>query len=112
MVDEIMLNRISAGLAAQFETDGDPSADSVEAYLNEQMAGLNSQARIAALQAVLDRLDNTCRPSLSDETDEEVLTRVCSLLLGRKVSMDDLSSSELRQRRKSASHETREAHED
>ena len=95
MVDETMLNRISSGLAAQFETEGDISADAVEAYLNEQMDGLDSQARITALQTVLDRVGNTCRPALPGETDEEVLTRVCSLLLGRKVSMDDLSSNEL-----------------
>jgi hypothetical protein len=94
MVDETMLNRISSGLA-QFESEGNLSIDSVEAYLIEQMAGLSSQARITALQTVLDRVGNICRPCLPVETDEEVLTRVCSLLLGRKVSMDDLSSSEL-----------------
>ena len=53
MVDETMIKRISSGLTARFEVDGDISADSVEAYLNQQMAGLESQARIAALQAVL-----------------------------------------------------------
>ncbi|WP_319410093.1 hypothetical protein [uncultured Desulfosarcina sp.] len=95
MADEKMTNRISSGLAAQFEADGDVSADSVEAFLKEQMAGLDSHSRIAALQSVVNRLGNTCRPSMTGETDEEVLTRVCSLLLGRKVSMDDLSSSEL-----------------
>ena len=95
MADEKMINRISSGLAAQFEADGDVSVDSVEAFLKEQMAGLDSHSRIAALQSVVNRLGNTCRPSMTGETDEEVLTRVCSLLLGRKVSMDDLSSSEL-----------------
>jgi hypothetical protein len=95
MVDETLLNRISNGLAAQFETDDDCSVGSVEAYLKQQMAGMALPARIAALQAVVDRLDDTCRPCLSDKTDEEVLTRVGSLLLGRKVSMDGLSSSEL-----------------
>lgn len=95
MVDETMINRISSGLAAHFDTNGDFSTDSVEAYLSEQMAGLGRQARIDTLQSVVDRLDNTCRPALSGETDEEVLTRVCSLLLGRRVSMDDLSSNEL-----------------
>jgi len=95
MADETMINRISSGLAAQFETEGDVFADSVEAYLNEQMAGLDVQTRTAVLQAVVDRMDNTCQPLPSGETDDEVLTRVCSLLLGRKVSIDDLSSSEL-----------------
>ena len=95
MADETTIKRISFGLAARFEADGDVSADSVEAYLNEQMAGLDSHSRITALQAVIDRLGSTCQPSLIGETDDEVLTRVCSLLLGRRVSMDDLSSSEL-----------------
>jgi hypothetical protein len=94
MADETLITRISSGLTAQFETGGDVSADSVEAYLDEQMAGLDEQARIAALQSVIDRLGNACPPCLSDETDEEVLSRVCSLLLGRRVSLDDLSSSE------------------
>ncbi|MBC2713133.1 MAG: hypothetical protein HGJ94_19720 [Desulfosarcina sp.] len=90
-----LIDRISSRLAARFESDGDLSADSVEAYLNEQMAGLDRQSRINALQTVVDRLGDTRHPSLPGETDDEVLTRVCSLLLGRKVSMDDLSSTEL-----------------
>lgn len=95
MSDVNLINRISAELAVRFATHGNLSADSVEAYLNEQMAGLDLRERIDALQTVVDRLENTCRPSQSGETDDEVLTRVCSLLLGRKVSMADLSSSEL-----------------
>lgn len=95
MGDETMINRISSGLAARVEADEAVSADAVEAYLNEQLAGLGRQARIDALQAVVDRLGDSCPPCLPDETDEAVLTQVCSLLLGRKVSMDDLSSSEL-----------------
>ncbi len=95
MFDGKLIDHISSGLAVRFETDGDLSSDSVEAFLKEQMAGLDRQGRIDALQTVIDRSGNTCSPLPSGETDEEVLTRVCSLLLGRKVSMDDLSSSEL-----------------
>ncbi len=95
MSDVNLIDRISTGLAIQFEASGDLSADSVEAFLDEQMAGLDRRARLEALQTVVDRLEGTCRPLPPSETDEEVLTRVCSLLLGRRVSMDDLSSSEL-----------------
>jgi len=95
MPDMNLISRISSGLATRFESDADVSADSVEAYLDEQMAGLDRQSRIDALQTMIHRLGDTCPPSISAETDEDVLTRVCSLLLGRKVSMDDLSSSEL-----------------
>jgi hypothetical protein len=95
MSDRDLIDHISSGLANRYATDADVSVDSVEAYLGEQMEGLDLQARIDALQKVIERSGDGCRPSLSAETDEEVLTRVCSLLLGRKVSMDDLSSSEL-----------------
>ena len=95
MPDAKLINRISFGLATRFESDADVSADSVEAYLDEQMAGLDRQARIDALETLTHRSEATCPPSISGETDDEVLTKVCSLLLGRKVSMDDLSSSEL-----------------
>jgi hypothetical protein len=95
MPDMNLISRISSGLATRFESDADVSADSVEAYLDEQMTGLDRQSRIDALQTMIHRSGDTCPPSISGETDEEVLTRVCSLLLGRKVSMDDLSSSEL-----------------
>ena len=92
---ESEIDHISSGLTSQFATDVDVSADSVEAYLVEQMAGLDHQARIDTLQTVVHRWGSTCPPSMPIETDDEVLTRICSLLLGRKVSTDDLSSSEL-----------------
>lgn len=94
MPDETMINRISSGLAAQFGADDDVSTDALEAYLHDQMAGLDRPARIDTLQAVIGRLGSICQP-LHGETDDEVLTKVCSLLLGRKVSVDDLSSSDL-----------------
>lgn len=95
MSDAKLTNRLATELAARFESDGNLSAEWVEAYLIEQMTDLDPQLRIETLQTIMDQLLNTCRPLSSRESDEEVLTRVCSLLLGRKVSMDDLSSSEL-----------------
>ncbi len=95
MSDAQLVDRISSGLAARFGSDGDLSMEAVEAYLVEQMPGLDHRMRIDALHAVLHRLENTCRPLTSGEADEAVLTQVCALLLGRKVSMDDLSSREL-----------------
>jgi hypothetical protein len=95
MPDMNLISRIRSGLATRFGPDADLSSDSVEAYLDEQMTGLDHQARIDVLQALVDRPGDTCLQSTCGETDEEVLTRVCSLLLGRRVSMDDLSSSEL-----------------
>ena len=95
MTNATLIDRIASGLTARFEADNMIAQTSVEAYLIEQMADMDRKARIEALRGVMDRLEQACRPLPCDETDEVVLTQVCSLLLGRKVSPDDLSSSEL-----------------
>ena len=97
MSDEDLINRIFSGLALQLEAQADFSADAeaVEAYLDEQMAGLDRRSRLDILRSVIERWEVCGRPSMAGESVDEVLTRVCSLLLGRKVSMDDLTSSEL-----------------
>lgn len=95
MSDENLINRISSGLALRFEDRDDYSAEAVETYLDEQMAGLDMQARLDVLRSVIDRRQGTCRPEMTVESVDEVLTQVCSLLLGKRVSMDDLNSGEL-----------------
>ena len=95
MSDEDLISRISSGLALRLEAQEDFSADAVEAYLGEQMAGLDRQSRLDILRSVIEHWEVCGRPSMAGESVDEVLTRVCSLLLGRKVSMDDLTSNEL-----------------
>ena len=96
MTDQRLVTRMVDDLTARAQqVDGNLSAESVEAYLHEQMHGLEHDARIAALQALIERFGGICRPVDSDTADDAVLTQICSLLLGRKVSRDDLSSSEL-----------------
>jgi len=96
MFDEELIARISSELGDRFGSDGDISPETVEAYLIKQMAHWDYPQRIVALKNIIAGLGgaNSCAPS-PPESDDEVLTRICSLLLGRKVSMDDLSSSEL-----------------
>jgi hypothetical protein len=95
MSDTQLVERIFAGLNARLASGGDFSTDTVEAFLNEQMPGYDRRQRIDILKAVIGKMDDTCRPLPAGESNDAVLTQVCSLLLGRKVSMDDLSSSEL-----------------
>jgi hypothetical protein len=95
MTDSKLIDQIAFGLSARFDDDNHIDHSSVEAYLTEQMADLNRTVRIETLRGVMERLGQTCRPCSPAETDDMVLTQVCSLLLGRKVSPDDLSSSEL-----------------
>jgi len=96
MSDTELISRITSGLSDRFDSEKDISAESVEAYLNEQMVSWKQPQRIAALKTIIAGLSgDSCAGQMPGESDDEVLTRVCSLLLGRKVSMDDLSSNEL-----------------
>jgi len=96
MSDAELISRIASGLSDRFQSEAEPSAERVEAYLNEQMKSWQPPQRIAALKTIIaERSGDSCAGRMPRESDDEVLTRVCSLLLGRKVSMDDLSSNEL-----------------
>ena len=96
MSDAERLTRMASEIGDRFGSEDDISVESVEDYLNAQMAPWPQPQRIAALKTIIAGLsEDSCAGRLPSESDDEVLTRVCSLLLGRKVSMDDLSSNEL-----------------
>jgi hypothetical protein len=96
MVDANLIARISSGLNERFDAQEKLSEESVEAYLIEQMAEMDPPQRIDALRTVLARLGKPgASMASSDDADEAVLSQVCSLLLGRSVTMDDLTSSEM-----------------
>lgn len=96
MTDALTAERLAAGLAARFAADTDPSPAVVEAWLDEKMQGMTSTSRIAVLSELVasGAHSDRCQP-LEPIDDEEVLVRICSLLLGRQVAMADLSSTEL-----------------
>ena len=96
MVDANLIARISSGLDERFDAQEEISDELVEAYLAEQMAEMDDSQRIDALRSVIAGMGRTCTPmASSDDADEAVLSQVCSLLLGRNVTMDDLTSSEM-----------------
>ncbi|BBO81524.1 hypothetical protein DSCO28_20900 [Desulfosarcina ovata subsp. sediminis] len=95
MTDAALIENIAAGLEMNFGHAGDISGDAVESYLIGQMASLDEKSRVHVLETIMARMDAPSRSSASGPAEDAVLTQVCSLLLGRKVSMDDLSSSEL-----------------
>lgn len=96
MVATNLIARISSGLNEQFDTRENLSDELVEAYLIKQMDEMDDSQRIDALRTVIAGMGRTCAPMASnDETSEAVLSQVCSLLLGRSVTMDDLTSSEI-----------------
>ncbi|PID40369.1 MAG: hypothetical protein CR984_03580, partial [Proteobacteria bacterium] len=88
-------NRITSTLFEAFANRAPINAEAVEAHLDEQLAGIDLPDRISVLESILQKKNDSCRPAARGDNDEAILTKVCSLLLGRPVSIDDLNSSEL-----------------
>ncbi|GAB6909181.1 conserved hypothetical protein [Desulfosarcina cetonica] len=95
MVEAVLIERIADALAQLPKGDENVAIDDVEACLERQMAGLDRSSRVQALKRLIDRLPPPTAAPAGDPADDDVLTGVCSLLLGRKVSPADLSSNEL-----------------
>lgn len=95
MTEEILIARMAAELIDRSGDNGEITAESVEAYLHEQMGDMDHASRTSALKSLIQRLEAVSEPGTSSTSDDDVLIQVCSLLLGRKVSRDDLSSAEM-----------------
>ena len=95
MADMQLVHRILSELTAKAAADEFLSADTIETYLKARMGGLDSQSRIDTLRTIIAQWDGNRQLPLPIDANEAVLTRVCSLLLGQNVSIDDLSSTTL-----------------
>jgi len=94
MTEEILIARMAAELIERSGDNEELAAESVEAYLHEQMRDMDHASRTSALKSLIQRLEAVSEPGTCG-TSDDVLIQVCSLLLGRKVSRDDLSSTEM-----------------
>ena len=83
-----------------YQAEGAGAQDAVETFLLKTWHDLSPDARLAALENLKEAFDSSVRqiPGGGVTRDDEVLSRVFSLLLGRKVSRADLSSTELLER--------------
>jgi hypothetical protein len=71
----------------------------IERYLEERLYALSAPERLILLKKLIAEFKRASSGTSGNENmDEEVLSRVFSLLLGRKVSQADLSSTEFLQR--------------
>ena len=98
MTDAALIERLAAELTARSgNVAEDMSAEALEAWLIDNLPDMSPAARIQTLSALMDTMTpQECRASTSYTADEDdVLVQVSSLLLGRRISADDLSSTEL-----------------
>lgn len=93
--------QLAAEIRRIYLSDTSRAEELINGYLEKKLAGLSSEDRMAHLRKLMGMFspgdeNNEC--SELPEMEEELLSRVASLLLGREVSQADLSSNELFQR--------------
>jgi len=83
-----------------YEGAGAGAESAIEAFLAEKLGALSVNQRLAALENLKKRFGAGTRGDSGDggARDDEVLSKVFSLLLGRNVSRADFSSAELLER--------------
>jgi len=82
-----------------YSSDPLQAATLIERYLEERLHTLSAPERLTFLKKFTAQFKRASPgTSGNDNMDQEVLSKVFSLLLGRKVSQDDLSSTEFLQR--------------
>ncbi|SPD75702.1 conserved hypothetical protein [uncultured Desulfobacterium sp.] len=99
MTQHILKTQLAEDIRRIYQSDGPGAAGSIENYLNNKLAGLLPEQRHDVLAALADEFRpadpvQAAAPKLEDDT----LSRVFSLLLGREVARDDTSSQEVLKR--------------
>lgn len=105
MAEMQSINRLAQEIRQAYRSNPAQAHATVQTCLDARLAGLSAdekKAILTSLAAVFDTSDpKTPAPEVAgDDTghDEVVLTRLFSLLLGREISTEDLSSRELMER--------------
>jgi hypothetical protein len=99
MMDKISLEQLTQEIRQAYESDPTQAEALVEAHLRERLRGLSVNERLARLEELAAEFGKTSpRPFGIEGEDDEVLSRLFSLLLGREIYQADLSSTELMER--------------
>ena len=99
MAEEASLEQLTHEVRQIYESDPLRAEALVEAHLQGRMRGLSAHEKLTRLEALAAEFSTPAPgPFGKKEEDEEVLSKVCALLLGRRVAQADLPSAELLQR--------------
>ena len=97
MVADPMISELLGEVRLTFQADARQAPQRIEALLQERLSAYPGEKRVSILKQLLSGIDAPGRQNLS-AVDTQVVTRVFSLILGRQVSPDDLTSTELLER--------------
>jgi hypothetical protein len=97
MTSDLFARELIAELRSAYATDPGNAPQTIEALLKARLADLPAADGRAVILNMLDNIVTPGHPA--DAADEKaVLTRMFSLLLGRNVTSDDLSSAQMLER--------------
>lgn len=93
--NEQQLSQLVGDIRNAYMAAPDKGPESVTAMLEKRLAGLPGDDARAVVEAMIARFMPAQNGQMETVADKEVLTRVFGLILGRRVTPEDLSSSEL-----------------
>ena len=96
---QLQLDQLANQIREIHASDRPHAEDRIEEFLESSLAGVSRDEKMRIVGELTSRFEAHRVHSADDVTvDREILTRVFSFLLGKKVSQADLSSAELLQR--------------
>lgn len=96
MIPDKVLNDLSNDIYSLFEADPQNAHQRIEGMLTSRFATYSAEESRNGIQKIIQRF--RLPETKTSAVDNEVMTRVFALLLGRRVTPDDLSSTELLER--------------
>ena len=99
MSDNISVDNLAHEIRLTYSMDSRQAEERIATYMQEQLGSLSATEKISILERMTAQFDAS-EPGSADRAypDDEVLTRLFSLVLGDKVTRADLSSADLLQR--------------
>jgi len=96
MTLDSLVNQLAHEVRDLYAQNPPGAPQGIENLLKERLAGRTSQEGGTVIKKLIQQFSDT--PKEAGSVDNQTMTRVFSLLLGRKVEPDDLSSTELLER--------------
>jgi len=96
MTLDSLVNELAHEVRDLYAQDPAGAPQGIESLLKERLAGHTSKEGGVVIEKLIQRFSDA--PKEAGSVDNHAMTRVFSLLLGRKVEPDDLSSTELLER--------------
>jgi hypothetical protein len=99
MNNAISIDRLSNEIRKVYLSDKNQADKQIERLLKQRLKNLSDPESLTVLEKLVGEFDNTSHKETGDlSLEDRVMVRISSLLLGRDVSREDLSSTELLQR--------------